>query len=111
MDAIQMFAREIYATLGPGYSERVYHNAFEVILRQNGVPYETERIIPIEFRGIAIGNVRADLIVDKKWVVELKAVKTITEAYRNQAKKYRELLRLEGALLVNFGDEINICEC
>ena len=111
MDTIPRFAREIYDTLGPGYSERIYHNAFEVILRQNGISYETERIIPIEFRGISIGNVRADLIVDTKWVVELKAVKTVTEAFRNQAKKYKELLGLEGAILVNFGDELNICEC
>ena len=111
MDNIPGFAREIYDTLGPGYSERMYHNAFEVILRQNGIPYETERIIPIEFRGISLGNVRADLIVDKKWVVELKAVKTVTEAFRNQARNYRELLGLEGALLINFGDELNVCQC
>jgi len=32
----------VYKILGPGYSGRVYHNAMEVVLRKNGVPYETE---------------------------------------------------------------------
>jgi GxxExxY protein len=52
--------------LGPGYSERVYHNAMEVVLRKNGVPYETERIVPIVFEGHTIGNLRADIIINKK---------------------------------------------
>jgi len=35
---IEDFAREIYSDLGPGYSERVYHNAMEVLLRERGIP-------------------------------------------------------------------------
>ena len=34
---IEAFAREIYSQLGPGYSERVYHNAMEVLLREKGM--------------------------------------------------------------------------
>ena len=39
--------KEIYTELGPGYSERVYHNAVEVRLRELKAMYESERIIPI----------------------------------------------------------------
>jgi len=42
-------AEEVY-TLGPGYSERVYHNGMEVLLRKAGIPYETERIVTIPLR-------------------------------------------------------------
>ena len=74
---IQQYARHVYKVLGPGYSERVYHNAMEVVLRKNGVHYETERIVPIVFEGHTIGNLRADLILNNKTVVELKSVKTM----------------------------------
>lgn len=96
------FAHKVYSELGGGFSERVYHNAMEVLLRSEGLPYETERIITIEFEGHTIGNLRADLIVDKKFIVELKATKSITPAMTNQAQKYLQLLNLPHALVINF---------
>jgi GxxExxY protein len=111
MNAIVEYANTIYDTLGSGYSERVYHNAMEVMLRQNGTPYETERVITIDYRGHTIGNLRADLIVDKSIVVELKAVKTLNDANRTQLKKYIELLGITKGILINFpqpgGDKID----
>lgn len=95
--------QQVYDELGPGYSERVYHNALEVLLREHGIPYETERIIPIVFRGHTIGNMRADLIVNKQTIVELKSVKSLTDAYRTQVQCYLRLLGLQQGLLVNFG--------
>lgn len=92
----------IYNQLGPGYSERVYHNALEVLLRLDGVQYETERIIPIVFRGHTIGNMRADLIVGNM-IIELKSVKNLTDANRLQVQCYLRLLGLDQGLLVNFG--------
>lgn len=94
--------KKIYSTLGPGFSERVYHNAMEVMLREGGISYETERIIPIVFRGHTIGNLRADIIIDKTTVVELKSVKTINDAMVSQARNYLKLLNLHEAYLVNF---------
>lgn len=94
--------KEIYSTLGPGFSERVYHNAMEVILRESGVSYETERIIPIVFKGHTIGNLRADIIIEKTTVVELKSVKNINDVMVSQARNYLNLLNLHEAYLVNF---------
>ena len=111
-DKIKTLAQKIYQTLGAGFSERVYHNAFEVLLRQEGISYETERIVPIVFEGHTIGNMRADLIVEKTVIVELKATKVITPAMITQAQKYLQLLGLNHALLVNFpqpiGDQCEI---
>ena len=102
IDRVKEFAQIVYDDLGPGFSERVYHNAMEVLLRKEGIPYETERIVPVVFQGHTIGNMRADLIVDQTLVVELKATKCLNATMATQAQKYLQLLDLPHALLVNF---------
>jgi GxxExxY protein len=95
-------AREVWTSLGPGYSERVYHNALEVLLRNNGIHYETERIVPILFRGHTIGNLRADLIIEGELVVELKSVAKINETFVTQTRNYLTLTGIRRGLLINF---------
>jgi GxxExxY protein len=101
-DTVRSVAQSIWSALGPGYSERVYHNAFEVELRKRGVPYETERIIPITYDGHNVGNVRADIIIDKKIVIEIKSVRRMTEEFRIQIQKYMELTGCKEGYLINF---------
>jgi len=98
---VQALAREVY-TLGGGYSERVYHNAMEVLLRKAGIPYETERIVPIPFEGHIIGNVRADIIVNNEIVLEFKTIKSLNDAAELQARNYLNLTGLKKAYLINF---------
>lgn len=101
MDVEQM-ALSIYETLGPGYSERVYHNAMEIMLRERNIPYESERIIPIEFHGHTIGNLRSDIIVDKTIILEFKAIKSMNEHVDIQGYNYLRLTGLNIAYLINF---------
>jgi GxxExxY protein len=98
-------AHEIYKDLGPGYSESIYHRAYEVQLRENCIPYETERIVPIVFKGHTIGNIRADLIVNGTVIVELKAVRTLNDAFMHQVKNYLKHTGLSEGYLINFGPE------
>lgn len=102
IEKIIEYANEIHEALGPGYSERIYHNAMEVKLRQNGICYDTERIIPIEFDGHTIGNMRADLIVDHQYVVELKATRIVNDQMIQQGRNYMKLLGLKSGLVINF---------
>lgn len=106
---IEQIALSIYDTLGPGYSERVYHNAMEIMLREHKIPYESERIIPIEFRGHTIGNLRSDIIVDKTIVLEFKAVKSMNEHADIQGYNYLRLTGLSMAYLINFPPIKNGC--
>ena len=99
---VRMISNHVWDTLGPGYSERVYHNAFEVALRMNSVSYETERIIPIFFQGHNVGNVRADLIIDQCMIVELKSVTKLKDDNRNQIRNYMKLTGIGTGMLVNF---------
>jgi GxxExxY protein len=102
MERLESMASKIYENLGAGYNECVYHRAFEVLLRQECIPYETERIVPIVFEGHAIGNLRVDLIVENECIVELKALAKLNESAKTQTKNYMKLTGLTRALLVNF---------
>jgi GxxExxY protein len=105
MDKIRKIASAIWSELGPGYSERVYHNSFEIALREAGLAYETERILPITFRGHNVGNLRADLIVSGNVIVELKSVSKIKDEFRIQIKNYTRLTGITQGILINFPDK------
>ena len=90
---------EVYSELGPGYSERVYHNAVEVLLRERGIPYESERHILVRFKGHVVGQLRADIIIDNTVILELKAIKTLTDGMEHQAQKYLDLSGLRTAYI------------
>ena len=102
---LRSMAEDIWASLGPGYSESVYHCAFEVALRSQGIYYETERIVPVYYAGLNVGHVRADLIVDRKAVIELKSVSKLNDSYRIQTRNYLNLLDLNEGYLINFPDK------
>ena len=106
MDIIQI-AKHVYQTLGSGHSERVYHNAMEVMLRKHNIQYETERIVPIVFEGHTIGNMRADLIVENTTIVELKSASKLNSAMKTQALNYLKLTGLRRALLINFPQSVS----
>ena len=99
---IEDLAREIYSQLGPGYSERVYHEAMGVLLREKGVSYESERIIPILFREHVIGHLRADMIINKETILEFKTIKTLNDAAELQGNNYLRLTGLKTAYLINY---------
>jgi GxxExxY protein len=102
---LRQMAEDIWASLGPGYSESVYHCAFEVALRNRLINYETERIVPVYYAGQNVGHVRADLIVERKAVIELKSVSKLNETYRIQTQNYLQLLELDQGYLINFPDK------
>jgi len=101
--------KEVWSELGPGYSESIYHNALEVSLRLAGIQYETERIIPVKYKGHVIGNLRADIILEAM-IVELKSVRSLTEPNRDQIRTYMKILGYTHGILVNFGSELQIEE-
>ena len=102
---MELIAQHIWDELGPGYSERVYHNAFEVALRKRGLKYETERILPISYEGHNIGNLRSDLIIEGNLIVELKSTSRLTDQFRNQIRNYMKLTGIFEGMLINFPDK------
>jgi GxxExxY protein len=102
---VRAWCERVYDALGPGYNECVYHKAMEVLLRKQGVQYESERIVPIVFEGHTIGNVRSDIIIDDKVVLEFKSVRALTDAAALQTHNYLRLTGLCLGYLINFGHQ------
>lgn len=101
LEDMKGMATKIYDTLGSGHSEAVYHSAFEVELRNKNISYEKERVYPIMYYGQFIGFNRADLVIDKKIAIELKAIQSIGNPERIQTKLYLND-EPELAILINF---------
>ena len=102
MEPILTAANDIYKKLGPGFSERVYHNAMEVTLRKMNIQFETERTLKVMLDDTEVGSVRSDLIINNSIVVELKAVRQITDTHIAQCKMYMRLLGLSSGIVINF---------
>lgn len=102
---VDAMAADIYGELGGGYSERVYHNAAEVFLRAEGLKYETERHINVPYREHVVGDLRADIIVERELILEFKTVKKLGPKEELQARNYLRLTGLSLACLVNFPPE------
>ncbi len=95
--------QKVHRTLGPGFGESVYHKALgkELILRE--IPFESEPEFEVFYEGYLCGTFKPDLVVDKKVVVELKALAEVTARDRMQTISYLKASGLRTGLLLNFG--------
>lgn len=99
---IEESCRMIFAQLGSGHSEFVYHKAMEVELRKRKIDYESEVVIPILYDGYFVGHNRADIIVEKKIIVELKAINSLGIGERMQLNLYLNCISHNTGVLINF---------
>ena len=93
---------EVHRTLGPGFLEAAYQRGMEVELRQRAIPFESQRRIALSYKGEALGDHVLDLVVEGKVVVELKAVRELTEHHRAQVVSYLKASKGPLGLLFNF---------
>jgi GxxExxY protein len=102
---IVFLATDIYTSLGPGYNEVIYHRAFEVALRLNGIIYETEVVTPVFYKGHNIGHGRVDLKLEDL-IIELKAVNSLNNDAIIQIKNYMNHYSINTGLVINFGQTL-----
>ena len=93
----------IYNELGHGFLESVYEQAFSVVLAESDIFFERQIAVPVWFHRIQIGEFRADLLVDKKVLIELKTGRDIDAAWEKQLLNYLRATDIEVGLLFNFG--------
>lgn len=96
---------EIYNELGFGFLESVYESALFIVLKEFGLNVERQKKINVNFRGVTIGEYRADLVVDKKVIIEIKAVKSLIPEHEAQLLNYLRSTDIEVGLLINFGQK------
>jgi GxxExxY protein len=94
---------DVYKTLGPGLLESVYEEALCYELEQRGLIVERQKQVPIVYKGITLkSDLRLDLLVENKVIVELKSVSEMKDVFFKQTLTYCKLLNKKLGILVNF---------
>jgi len=101
---IELFYK-VYNILGYGFLEKIYHNAMIIELQKAGLKVETKKQIKVYYNGQVVGEFEADLIVEEKVIIELKAKETSNQAHEAQLINYLRATEIEIGLLLNFGKE------
>jgi GxxExxY protein len=96
-------AMEVHRILGPGFLESVYEEALVHEFDLRNIPYERQAKLAVRYKEIIAGEFRADFLVDGKVVVELKAIKALTEGDEAQLLNYLKGTGYRVGLLLNFG--------
>jgi len=97
-------AFEVINELGAGFLESVYEKALLLALRQKGLSVISQHPVKVLFRGECVGDFYADIFVEEKVIVELKAVKAIAPEHQAQIINYLNATGIEVGLLINFGN-------
>ena len=79
---------KVYNTLGYGFLEKVYENSLALELQGLGLVVQQEQPILVYYEEHEVGVYRADLIVESKVIVEIKAINALNDAYKNQTINY-----------------------
>ena len=96
---------KVHSALGPGFPEITYQRSLAVELKENNISFLREVSLPLYYKNVEVGKRRADFIIEKKVLVELKAVSELNKSYYNQILNYLTAYKLEVGLILNFGEE------
>jgi len=96
-------AFEAINELGVGFVESVYEKAILLALAQKGLAATGQHPIAVMFRGQCVGDFYADILVEDRVVVELKAVKALAPEHQAQVINYLQATGMEVGLLIHFG--------
>jgi len=101
--AIVGAAMEVHRLLGPGFLEAIYQAALAHELSLRAIPFEQHFKLPVTYKGLALGDYEADFVVEKKIILELKAMQSLNSKHEAQAVHYLAATGLQLAILLNFG--------
>ena len=93
----------VISVLGSGFLEKVYENALVHEIRKTGCKAAQQHPVKVLYDGIEVGDYIADILVDEKVIIELKAIKALDNVHRAQCLNYLKATGLKVCLLVNFG--------
>jgi len=99
------FFKIVYPQLGYGFLEKVYENAMIITLQEIGLQAIQQEKIPVFYQGHIVGEYYADILVENKVIVELKAASKITADHEAQLLNYLRATPYEVGLLLNFGPQ------
>jgi len=101
-------AYKVHNVLGFGFLEKVYQNALIIELGKTGLNVLSERPITVYYANEVVGEYVADIIVEGKVILELKAVKELIAIHEVQLVNYLKATGVEIGLLINFGHSVQV---
>ena len=104
-DRIIKCAFEVHNKLGYGFLEKVYENSLMVELKRNNINAQQQSPITVRYKNMIVGEYRADILVENKILIELKAEKTLHKEHEAQLLNYLKATDIKLGYLINFGKE------
>ncbi|HHV77482.1 MAG TPA: GxxExxY protein [Syntrophothermus lipocalidus] len=101
-------AHRVHRKLGSGFLEKVYENAMVIELEKLGLKVAQQYPLNVVYDGKVIGEYFADLLVEDKVIVELKAVSELAPIHEVQLVNYLRATGIEVGLLINFSENVNV---
>jgi GxxExxY protein len=101
-------AFNVHNALGAGFLEKVYENALTHELRKRGLDVGQQVSCPVCYDGVVVGDYVADLVVEGRVLVELKAIRSLDDMHLAQCLNYLAATRLPLCLLLNFGRRVTV---
>ncbi len=93
---------EVHKVLCPGFLETIYENALSLEFESRGIPYKRQWETSVFYNGKEVGKHRLDMFVFEKFVVELKAIKEITNEHFAIVRSYLRAVNQRHGLILNF---------
>ncbi|MCB0196506.1 MAG: GxxExxY protein [Anaerolineae bacterium] len=101
-------AYKVHNQLGAGFLEKVYENALRLELNKQGLAVEQQVPIAVYYENEIVGDYYADLWVEKRIIVEIKAIRTLAKEHEVQLVNYLNAVGLDIGLLLNFGPSVQV---
>ena len=102
---LNKYMKKIIETIGYGFQEIIYQNALCYELRQNNHEVKNEVNFNVMYGLVELGSVRADIIVDDKYIIEMKTNLKLKQKDEIQLKKYLRLANKNEGFLINIGED------
>lgn len=96
-------AMEVHRIIGNGFQEKIYQRCLAIEFNLSNIKYAWEQEMEIFYKGNSVGLRRVDFFIEKKVMLEIKAVEKIEDAHKAQAINYCEAYNIADGLLINFG--------
>ena len=101
-------AFRVHKALGTGFLEKVHENALRIELLKQGLNVKQQEPIKVLYEGQVVGEYYADLWVEERVLVELKAIDSLRREHEVQLVNYLSATGVETGLLINFGTSVQV---
>ncbi len=96
-------AMEVYNHLGPGLLESIYEKAMIYELQSRGLKVSSQMPVEVKYKNVILSSdLRLDILVEDKVIIELKSVETLMPVHFKQIRSYMKLLDISAGVLINF---------